>query len=76
MKYVIVNFEDVTQAMIDDCQQTSFDTLRHSIAGDDRVVLKFEGDDPAWVDSLSLITRTHSEILSDLEDTDWTPAEE
>lgn len=76
MKYVIVNFEDVTQAMIDDCQQNSFDTLRHSIAGTDRVVLKFTGDDPAWVASLGLTTKTHSEILSDLSGTDWTPAEE
>ena len=76
MKYVIVNFEDVTQAMIDDCQENSFDTLRHSIAGIDRVVLKFAGDNPAWISTLGITTRTHAEILSDLSGTDWTPEEE
>lgn len=75
MKYVIVNFEDVTQAMIDDCQQDSFDTLRHSISGDDRVILKFDGDNPIWVSSLGLTTLTHSEILAELKTSDWTPQE-
>jgi hypothetical protein len=71
MKYVIINFEDVTQAMIDDCHESSFDSLRHSVAGDDRVVLKYSGDDPAWIVTLGLTPRSHAEILSDLSDEDW-----
>jgi hypothetical protein len=47
MTYVIVNNADVTQQMVDDCVQTSVSTLRHSISGADRVILKYNGTQPS-----------------------------
>lgn len=76
MKYVIINFSDVTQAIIDSCQQTSIETLRHSLTEPDRVILKYTSTDPDWVTALELTPKTHSEILEILEGTDWTPEED
>lgn len=48
-RYALIDFANVTQAIIDDCIQTSFETLRHvKFAGDntDWVVLKWRGDKP------------------------------
>lgn len=46
-RYILIEFSKVTQAIIDDCIQTSFDTLRHvRFANDltDWVVLKWRDD--------------------------------
>lgn len=71
MNYVIAFFEDVTSAMIDDCVETSIDTLRHSVAGEDKVVLKYIGSDPAWVSTLGLIKYTEAEIREELATSTW-----
>ena len=71
MTYVTPNFTDVTQAMIDDCEENSFSTLRHSVASTDRVVLKYNGSDPVWVATLSLTKYTHTAILTEMATTDW-----
>ena len=74
--YVIANFADVTQGMIDDCVQESFDTLRHSVQGTDRVILKYNGADPAWVASLSLTKYDHAGILAEINgNADWDAVE-
>ena len=71
--YVIVPFSEVTQQMINDCHQSSFDTLRHSISGVDRVILKWCGDTPS---SLSgYVQYTHSQILAEINGPDWTDIE-
>ena len=41
-KWVIVNFADVTDEMIANAIQTSKNTLRHTVRGDDKVILKWE----------------------------------
>ena len=70
--YVIVDNADVVQQMIDDCLEDSTSTLRHSIAGVDRVVLKYNGAQPA---SLSGYTEyDHAAILTEMAGTDWTEA--
>jgi hypothetical protein len=67
--YVIVPFGDVTQAMIDVAAETSFATLRHTVSGDDKVILKWTGSTPS---ELSAYTQyTHSEILTELEAPEW-----
>lgn len=71
MTYVILNYTDVTQSHIDDCVQTSNSTLRHSMQGTDRVVLKYIGTDPSWITSLSLTKYTHAEILIEMAGVDW-----
>lgn len=48
-RYVLIRFSEVTQEMIDNCIQTSFETLRHvRFTGDatDWVVLKWRGTKP------------------------------
>ena len=48
-RYILIEFSQVTQAMIDNCIQTSMDTLRHiRFAGDatDWVVLKWRSTKP------------------------------
>jgi len=39
--YIIVPFKDVTKEMIDYCAETSLDTLRHTVSGEDLVTLKY-----------------------------------
>lgn len=49
-RYVLIEFSQVTQEIIDNCIQTSFDTLRHvKFENDltDWVLLKWRGDKPA-----------------------------
>ncbi len=72
MTYVVINFSDITEAIVADCQQTGMSTLRHSVSGTDRVVLKYNGDAPTWVATLGLTEQTHTEILSTLGGADWT----
>lgn len=48
-RYILINYLEVTQAMIDNCIQTSFQTLRHVRFQNDLtdwVVLKWRGDKP------------------------------
>lgn len=48
-RYVLIEYSQVTQAMIDTCLQTSFETLRHvRFANDatDWVLLKWKGIKP------------------------------
>ena len=67
--YVIVPFVDVTQEMIDACAETSFDTLRHTTEGTDRVILKWTGSTPPVM--VGYTQYNHEEILAELEDPDW-----
>lgn len=49
-RYILIDFTQVTQPMIDNCIQTSIDTLRHvKFENDltDWAVLKWRGDKPA-----------------------------
>jgi hypothetical protein len=74
--YVIVPFSEVTQAMIDACLQTSFDTLRHSIEGEDRVVLKWESEHGAPEGMEGYDTYTHAQIKVIMATEDWSSDEE
>ena len=67
--YVIAPFVDVTQQMIDDCCETSFDTLRHSTQGVDRVILKWVGDTPASM--VGYVQYSYAEILVEIAKPEW-----
>ena len=67
---MIVPFSNVTEEMIGAAIQTSFDTLRHSVQGTDRVVLKYKGSKPSVFDGIT--THTHEEILAIMRGPDWT----
>ena len=68
--YMIIPFSTVTEEMIEVAMESSFDSLRHSVKGADRVVLKYEGEKPSVFDGID--THTHSEILSIMSGPDWT----
>ena len=72
-KWVIVNNSDVTDEMISSAIQTSRDTLRHTVTGTDKVILKWDGDTPSCFDGMA--TYTHSEILAELSKLEWTNRE-
>jgi hypothetical protein len=67
--YVIVPFVDVTQAMIDVACENSFETLRHSVDGVDRVILKWVGSTPALLSGYT--PYDHDEILVAINNAEW-----
>tara|TARA_R110002051_G_scaffold5886_2_gene29421 strand:+ start:940 stop:1176 length:237 start_codon:yes stop_codon:yes gene_type:complete len=69
-KWVIVNNSNVTDEMIASAIQTSRDTLRHTITGTNKVILKWDGDTPEIFDGMT--TYNHSEILTELAKSTWT----
>ena len=72
-KWVIVNNSNVTDEMISSAIQTSRDTLRHTVTGTDKVILKWDGDTPSCFDGMT--TYNHSEILTELAKSSWTNEE-
>lgn len=73
MTYVILPTEDVTQQMIDDCIQTSIETLRKSLDGD-LAVLKYSGTKPASLGERTDLT--HAEILVEMAGPLWNDPDE
>ena len=68
-KFIIINYENVTDEMINNSNEISRDVLRHSVSGVDRVILKWDGDTPEVFDGMT--TYSHSEILEILKGNDW-----
>ena len=68
-KWVIVNVSDITEEMIESAIQSSMSTLRKTNDGS-KAILKWEGDTPSCFDGMT--TYSHSEILTELEKSDWT----
>ena len=69
--YLTIPFSNVTEEMMEVVIESSSDTLRHSVKGADRVVLKYEGERPAVFNGIT--TYTHAEILEIMSGPDWTP---
>jgi len=67
--YVIVPNDELTDQMVDDACETSLDTLRHTVSGDDLVLLKWVGDTPASLEGYTQYT--HSEIMTELSNEEW-----
>ena len=78
-KYIIIDLEDITQDMIDDCIETSFDTLRLSL-DELQTILKWNGETPASIVALDPQPTQYSyaEILAILNDPEngWIEEEE
>ena len=72
-KWVIVNNSAVTDEMISAAIQTSRDTLRHTISGTDKVILKWDGDTPSVFNGMT--TYNHSQIITELAKNTWTEDE-
>ena len=72
--YIIIPFEDVTEEIIELVVESNINSLRHSIQGEDRVVLKYEGETPVELEDYAPFT--HEEILEVMATSDWTSNEE
>ena len=73
-QYVIINTADVSSVNFDDVLETSADTLRYNVAGDETFV-KYEGPKPRCLYGKD--TLSHSAMLTVLADESWTaPMEE
>tara|TARA_R100001530_G_scaffold85129_2_gene59320 strand:- start:1435 stop:1674 length:240 start_codon:yes stop_codon:yes gene_type:complete len=73
-KWVIVNYSNVTDEMIDNCNERNRNVLRHTIQGIDKVILKWDGNTPSCFEGMT--TYSHSEILEELASPDWSEDEE
>jgi|TARA_R100001530_G_scaffold82399_2_gene57438 hypothetical protein len=67
--WVIVDVSVITEEMIANAIQTSMDTLRKTLDGS-KAILKWDGDTPSCFDGM--ITYSHSEILEELAQSEWT----
>ena len=71
-KYVIISKDDVSSIDFDQVFETSANTLRYSI-DDSQTFVKFKGDTPSFLDAKTQYS--HSEMLTILSGSDWTPSE-
>ena len=72
-QYVILNAADVSTVNFDDVLETSADTLRYNVAGDETFV-KYEGAKPRSLYGKD--TLSHSAMLTVLQGEAWTAPEE
>jgi hypothetical protein len=72
-QYVIINTDELSTINFDHVLETSVDTLRYNVAGDQTFV-KYEGAKPRCLYGKD--TLSHSAILTALEDESWTAQEE
>ena len=71
-KWVIINVSDITDEMISSAIQSSRDTLRKTL-DNSKAILKWDGNTPSCFDGMT--TYSHSEILTELASSDWSPYE-
>ena len=67
--YTIIDQVDVTDAMVDVCEETAVSTLRVSRAATPQVVLKWRGALPQQLGSIQIYSE--SEILRELLKPEW-----
>ena len=72
-QYVIINTDELSTINFEHVLETSVDTLRYNVAGDQTFV-KYEGAKPRCLYGKD--TLSHSAILTVLEDESWTSPEE
>ena len=68
-QYVILNADEVSTVNFDEVLETSVDTLRYNVAGDQTFV-KFEGDTPSFLAGKT--QHSHTEMLAILAGEEWT----
>ena len=67
-KYVIINANEVSSVDFSQVLETSTDTLRYKLDGNQTLV-KFEGSTPSFLDGKTQYTQ--SEIKTILQNSDW-----
>jgi hypothetical protein len=73
MKYVILDADEVGDIVFSDVEETAQSTLRYNLA-ETQFVLKYEGAKPRFLYGKD--TYTHSEILTIMATSAWTPDED
>jgi len=68
-KYVIITKDDVPYINFQQVQETSADTLRYSLDGE-QTFIKYDGARPSFLDEDD-VELTHAEILDVLSHEDW-----
>ena len=72
-QYVILNADEVSTVNFDEVLETSVDTLRYNVAGDQTFV-KYDGPKPRSLYGKE--TLSHAAMLTVLADESWTAPEE
>ena len=68
---MIVPYADVTDAMVASAIEGSRDTLRHSVSGVDRVILKFNPLNGIPVEFSGIPKLSHADIILETAESDW-----
>jgi len=69
--YAIVNWSDVTDAMVSTATITDKSLLRRSVSGTDRAVVGWEGSTPSGLESHTHYTHSQIKTIVDSETGDW-----
>jgi hypothetical protein len=69
-KYIIIESSEVSLIDFSEVMETSADTLRYSV-DETKTLVKFIGDTPSFLEGKTQYT--HSEILTILSGSEWTP---
>lgn len=69
--YCIIDSSEVSSIDFDEVLQTSVNSLKYSLDGS-KVVVKYEGTQPSFLEGKT--EYSHSEILTILATSEWTPA--
>jgi len=72
LTYTTISISDITPSILNDCLETSINTLAKSVDGS-QAILKWKGDPPDWVTTLGLSTYTHTEIRALCKTAPWMP---
>ena len=57
-RYMIIDYDDVTDDMVAAAAQDSRDTLRHTVSGTDKVILKYRGSKPTVFYGITTYSQT------------------
>ena len=72
LTYTTINVSDITPSILNDCLETSMNTLAKSVDGT-QAILKWKGEPPDWVTTLGLTTYTQTEIRTLCKTAPWLP---
>ena len=72
LTYTAINVSDITPSIMNDCLETSMNTLSTSVDGSP-AILKWKGGPPAWVATFGLSTYTQSQIRVLCKTAPWMP---
>lgn len=73
--YIVLNKEDITSQLLEDCKQTSLSTIRVAIDGSNDAILTYIGPEPASLQGIDHQKYTYEEIKQEINSSKWTSGE-